>query len=68
MIKLRDWQVFALPPFAATVVGVPHSAVISHEHDLRVGWIDPHDMRIAVSPLKTADHGEAFPAILTDNE
>src|SRR4029077_5643081 len=38
------------------------------EHDLRVGRVDPHVVRVAVSPLKTAHHREAFPAILADNE
>ena len=68
VIKLRHRQIISFPPFAAAVVGVPHSAVVAHEYHLRVGRIDPHVMRIAVRPLKTAHHREAFSSILADNQ
>src|SRR5437773_959419 len=68
VIKLRHWQVISFPPFAAAVVGVPHSAVVAHEYGLRVGWIDPHIMRITVRALKTAHHRKALPSILADNQ
>ena len=68
MIKLGDRQVFALPPFAAAVIRVPHSAVVSHKHHLRVGWVDPHVVRIAVCSLKTAYHGKTFASVLADNQ
>ena len=68
MIKLRHRQVLTFPPFAAAVVGVPHPAVVSHEHDLRVGWIDPHIMRVAVRSLKAAHRRKAFTRILAHNQ
>ena len=48
VIKLRHRQVISFPPFAAAVVGVPHSAVVAHEYHLRVGRIDPDIMHVAV--------------------
>ena len=68
MIKLGDGQVFAFPPFAAAVIRVPHSAVVSHKHHLRIGWVDPHVVRIAVSSLKTAYYRKTFACVLADNQ
>src|SRR5215211_3754826 len=68
VVKLRYRQVFAFPPFAAAIVGVPHSAVVSHEHYLGIGWIDPHVVAVAVRALKTANDRKAFPSVFTHNE
>src|SRR4029077_8893427 len=68
VIKLRHRQVFAFPPFAPAVVGVPHSAVVSDEYDLGVGGIDPHVVRVSVSSLKTAYYRKTFSAVLADNQ
>src|SRR5439155_27090357 len=68
MVKLGHRQVFAFPPFAAAVVRVPHSAIVAYEHDLCVGWIDPHIVRVAVSSHKTANHRKTFPAVFADDQ
>src|SRR5437879_6278763 len=65
MVKLRDGEVVAFPPFAPAVVGIPHPAVITGKDSLRIGWIDPDTMNVPMHP--TANRGEAFPGILTDN-
>src|ERR1051325_8791561 len=67
MIELRHRQVFAFPPFAAAVVRVPHPAIVSREHDLRVGRIDPDVVRVAVRALETAYYGKALSAALAPN-
>src|SRR5262249_38853927 len=48
VIKLRDGQVIAFPPFASAVVGIPHSAVIAGKDRLRIGWINPEAMDVAM--------------------
>jgi hypothetical protein len=68
MIKLRQRQVLALPPFAATVVGIPHATVVTGKYRLRIGRIDPDVVEIAVGALKAADHGKALAGVLTQNE
>ena len=68
MIKLRDRKVFAFPPFAPAVVGIPHAAIVSGEDGLRIYWIDPDIVVIAVAPLKAADDRETFAAVFTQNQ
>ena len=68
VVKLRDRQVFAFPPFAAAVVGVPHSAVVSHEHHLRVGRINPDIVAVAMRALKTAHDRKALAGVLAHNQ
>ena len=68
VIKLRHRQVFAFPPFAAAVVRVPHPAIVSHEHHLRVGRIDPHIMAVAVRALKAAHYRKTLAGVLAHNQ
>src|SRR5262249_61660910 len=68
MIELRHWEVLALPPFAAAVIRVPHSAVVSHKHHLRVGWVDPHVVGIAVRSLKTTYDCKTFASVFANNQ
>ena len=68
MIELRDRQVLALPPFAAPIVRIPHAAIVTSEHRLRIRGINPDIMRVTVCPLKTAYHSEAFTPVLTQNQ
>ena len=68
MIELRDRQVFSFPPFRAAVVGIPHPAIVAGEHDLCVGWIDPHVVHVAMHPAEAANHGEAFARVLANNQ
>src|SRR5204862_6264706 len=68
MIELRDRQILALPPFAPTVIRVPHPAIVTSEHRLRISWINPDIMRVTVRPLKTAYHSEAFTPVLTQDQ
>ena len=68
MIELRHRQVLALPPFAAAVVGIPHPPVITNEHSLRIGRIDPDIMRVPVCPLKTTDDRKAPARVFAQNQ
>ena len=68
VIELRHRQVFAFPPFTAAVVPVPHPAVVSHEHYLRVRGIYPHVVRVSVCTLKTTNLGKAFSAVVAHNQ
>src|SRR5205814_1791026 len=65
MVELRDGKVIAFPPFAPAVVGIPNPAVIAGKDSLRIGWIDPDAMDVPMHP--TANRGEAFPSILTND-
>ena len=67
MVELRDGKVFAFPPFAPAVVGIPHPAVIPGKDRLRIGWIDPDAMDVAMHPAEAANRGEAFPRVLTND-
>src|SRR5436190_13067799 len=67
MIELRDRKIIAFPPFAPAVVGIPHPAIIAGKNSLRIGWIDPDTMNVAVYSAKPANRGEAFPRVLTNN-
>ena len=64
VIELRDGQVFAFPPFAAAVVGIPHPAVVAGEDGLRIGRVNPDIVHVAMRALETADGGEALAARL----
>src|SRR6266566_7897729 len=66
MIELRDRKIFALPPLVAAVVGVPDTAVVSSDHAIGAGRIDPDVMEIAVCTV--ADAAEALPAIGAHHE
>src|SRR4029453_15361112 len=68
MIELRHRQVFAFPPFAAAVVGIPHPAVVSHEHNFRVGWFNPEIVAVAMCALKTAHDRKALAGVLAHNQ
>ena len=50
MIELGHRQVTPFPPFASAIIGIPHPAVVADKHNLRVGGIDPHIMRVPVRP------------------
>jgi hypothetical protein len=47
---------------------MPHPAIVTSEHCLRIRGINPHIMRVTVRPLKTAYHSEAFTPVLAQNE
>src|SRR5437879_10990600 len=68
MIKLRDRKIFAFPPFAPAVVGIPHAAIVSGKDRLRIYWIDPDIVVIAVASLKHTDDRETFAAVFTHNQ
>src|SRR5205823_12360510 len=68
VIELRHRQVFALPPFRAAVVGIPHPTIVAGEHDLRIGWVDPDAVHVAVHPAESAHHRETFSSVLADNQ
>ena len=63
VIELRDRQVFAFPPLAPAVVGIPHPAVIAGKDGLRIDRIDPDIVVVAVTPLKSTDHRETLATI-----
>src|SRR6478672_9982906 len=67
MVELGDGQVLAFPPFASAVVGIPHPTVIAGKDRLRIGWINPDAMDIAMHPAETPDRRKAFPCILANN-
>src|SRR5438105_4100062 len=48
MIELADWQVFALPPLHAAVVGNPQAAVVAANNLFRIRWVDPDIVPVAV--------------------
>ena len=68
VIKLRHGKIFPFPPFASAVVGIPHPAVISGEHGLRIRRVDPNIVVVTVTSLETANHSETLSAIFTQNQ
>ena len=68
VVELRDGEVFAFPPFAATVVRIPHAAIVPGGDRLRIGRIDPNIMEIAMRTLKTADDGETLARIFAQDQ
>ena len=68
MIELRDRQVLAFPPFAAAVVRIPHSAIVTDENGLRISWVDPNIVHVAVRTLKPSHRGKTPACILAQNQ
>src|SRR5207253_4077331 len=68
MIELRDWQVLALPPFAAAIVRIPHAAIVTAEDRLRIRRIDPNIVHVAVRSLKPPYHCKTPACILAQNQ
>ena len=68
VIKLRDGKVFAFPPFASAIVGIPHAAIVSGKDRFRIGWVDPDIVRVPVASLKAADDRETLAAVFTQNQ
>src|SRR5262245_11443152 len=68
MIELRNWQVFSFPPLRAAVVGIPHSAVVAREYDLRICWINPDIVHITVHSTESANHSATLARVLAQNQ
>src|SRR5207237_6199504 len=59
-------QVVRLPPLVARIVRIPESAVVARDETVRVRWIDPHIVKIAMRAA--ADRAEARAAVIADHQ
>src|SRR6267154_338321 len=66
VIELRDRKILALPPLVAAVVRIPDATIVSGNHTVGAGRIDPDVVKVPVRAV--ADAAEALTAVRADDE
>src|SRR5437868_5471412 len=61
MIKLRDRQVELVLPSSSAVFTTPQPGIVGGIHDIGIGWVNPHIVKIAVGTA--GNHTETATAI-----
>ena len=62
MVELRDWQIQLMLPARASIFAAPQAAIVAGVDDVRIRWINPNVVKIAVG---VGHKGEALAAVDT---